>query len=64
MEYWSDMCTKESTGTCALCDALAECDRFIRRWFKGGLFSDGIRVLRQWWCPVPCTEIRHKDVVR
>jgi uncharacterized protein YjbI with pentapeptide repeats len=58
------LCTKEATGKCALCDVLAERDQFIRRWFKGGLFIDGIRALRQWWCSVPCTEIRHKDVVR
>ena len=66
MEHCNELCTKEATGKCALCDALAERDRFIRLWFKGGLFIDGIRVLRQWCYPVPYTytELRHKDVVR
>jgi hypothetical protein len=47
MEYWRDMCTKASTGICALCDALAERDRFIRFWFQGGLFIDGVRALKR-----------------
>jgi Pentapeptide repeats (8 copies) len=64
MEHCNELCTKEATGKCALCDALAERDRFIRLWFKGGLFIDGIRVLRRWCYPVSYTEIRHKDVVR
>jgi hypothetical protein len=40
MEPCNELCTKEATGTCALCDKLAERDQFIRRWFKGGLFSE------------------------
>ena len=39
---WDDLCTKEATGQCAMCDALAERDRFERFWFQGGLFIDGI----------------------
>ena len=69
------LCTKDATGTCALCDALAERDRFVRRWFKGGLFLDCYdwlipRLQDQskapgcWLYPVPRTEVRHKDVVR
>ena len=33
---WDDLCTKEATGQCALCDKLAERERFEQRWFKGG----------------------------
>jgi hypothetical protein len=40
MDRCNDLCTKEATGTCAHCDALAERDRFERFWFKGGLFLD------------------------
>ena len=61
---WDDLCTKEATGQCAMCDALAERDRFERFWVQGGLFIDGIQILRLWWCPAPCVEVRHKDVVR
>ena len=64
MARCNELCTKETTGTCALCDALAARKRFEWRWFKGGLFVDGIRVLRQWWYPVSRVEVRHKDVVR
>jgi hypothetical protein len=46
-ERCNELCTKASTGLCALCDALVERDRFIRRWFKGGLFIDGVRVLKE-----------------
>jgi hypothetical protein len=37
---WNDLCTKDATGTCAMCDTLAERDRFERRWFKGGVFVE------------------------
>jgi uncharacterized protein YjbI with pentapeptide repeats len=64
MERCNELCTKEATGACALCDKLAERDRFWEWWFKGGVFIEGLRVLRQWWYPIPRTEVRHKDVVR
>jgi hypothetical protein len=75
MSRCNEFCTKEATGTCALCDALAERERFIRVWFKGGLFLDCYDWLIPWlqdqskapgcWLyPVPHTEVRHKDVVR
>jgi uncharacterized protein YjbI with pentapeptide repeats len=35
MDQCNEFCTKDSTSHCALCDALAERDRFIRFWFKG-----------------------------
>jgi hypothetical protein len=40
MERCNELCTKEATGQCALCDTLAERDRFIQKWFKGGWFSE------------------------
>jgi hypothetical protein len=40
MSRCNDLYTKDATGTCALCDSLAEADQFVRRWFKGGLFLD------------------------
>src|SRR5262249_3314598 len=43
MDRCNDLCTKEATGTCALCDVLAERDRFLRFWFQGGLFGAGIQ---------------------
>ena len=42
MDRCNELCTKDATGTCALCEARAEADRFIRFWFQGGLFIDGI----------------------
>jgi hypothetical protein len=41
----NELCAKETTGQCTLCDALAERDRFERLWFKGGLFVDGAKTL-------------------
>src|SRR5215471_1532046 len=64
MDRCNELCTKATTGTCAVCEAWAEADRFVRFWFKGGWVIDGICVLRQWWSPVPRTEVRHKDVVQ
>jgi len=53
------LCTKDATGTCALCDVLAERDVFVRRWLKGGCFVDGFQALRRklsgsssFWTPV------------
>ena len=46
MSRCNELCTKEATGTCALCDALAERERFIRVWLKGGFLVDGFQALR------------------
>ena len=73
----NELCTKEATDQCALCDALDERDRFERFWFKGGLFIDGVRALKRgkmrlldqskvpggWLYPVPRVGERHQDVV-
>jgi hypothetical protein len=80
MDRCTEFCTKDATGTCALCEARAEAERFIRFWFQGGLFVDGVRALKRgmmrlwdrsqaplcWWYPVPRRdwEVRHQDVVR
>ena len=47
MDRCNDLCTKNATGTCAVCEALAERDRFLRFWFQGGLFVDGLRALKR-----------------
>ena len=47
MARCTELCTKDTTGMCAFCEALAERDRFIRFWFQGGLFIDGIRALKR-----------------
>jgi len=31
----TELCTKDATGTCAVCEALAERDRFLRFWRSG-----------------------------
>jgi hypothetical protein len=75
MERCNDRCTKDVTGTCALCEARTGADRFVRPWFKGGLFLDCRNWLTarlqdqskapvNWLYPVPRVEVRHKDVVR
>ncbi len=43
----NELCTKETTGQCAVCEALAEHERFIQFWFKGGLLLEGIRALKR-----------------
>src|SRR2546425_995380 len=48
MDHCNDLCTKDATGTCAVCEARAEADRFLRFWFQGGLFVDGVHALKQW----------------
>ena len=47
MARCNELCTKDITGSCAVCEARAEADRFIRFWFQGGLFIDGLRALRR-----------------
>jgi len=80
MARCNELCTKDTTGTCAVCEALAERDRFLRFWFQGGLFIASVRALKRgimrlrdrskaplcWWYPVPHRdwEVRHQDVVR
>jgi uncharacterized protein YjbI with pentapeptide repeats len=41
------LCTKDTTGTCAACEAWAEADRFFRFWFQGGLFVDGVHAMQR-----------------
>ena len=47
MDRCNELCTKATTGTCAVCEAVAERERFIRVWFKGGLFIDGMHVMQR-----------------
>jgi len=46
MERCNELCTQEATGQCALCDALAERDRFIWLWMKGGFLREGMRAMQ------------------
>ena len=64
MDCCNELCTKETTGSCALCEALAERDRFEQFWFQKKRFCEGFHVLRQWWYFVPHEELRDSDVVR
>ena len=66
MDRCNELCTKDTTGYCALCEALAERDRFERLWFQKGVFRRGFHILRQWLYPVPRRdwEVRHQAVVR
>ena len=43
MDRCNELCTKDATGHCAACEALAERDRFLRFWFGGGLFQASIQ---------------------
>jgi len=47
MDRCSDLCTKDTIGTCALCEARAEANRFLWFWFKGGLFIDGMHAMQR-----------------
>src|SRR5215510_2930502 len=47
MDRCNELCTKEATGQCALCEALAERDRFIRLWLKGGFLREGLRAMQR-----------------
>src|SRR5262245_45920141 len=47
MARCNELCTKDTTGHCAVCEVRAEADRFFRFWFKGGWFLDGIRALKR-----------------
>src|SRR5262245_24940363 len=60
----NELCTQDATGTCALCEALAERDRFERLWFQKEVVCHGFHGLRQWWYLDPHEGIRHTDVVR
>ena len=64
MAHCNELCTKDATGTCTVCEALAERDRFERLWFQKEVFLWGFHVLRQWWYPVRLEAPRHTDVVR
>src|SRR2546427_648287 len=48
MDRCNELCTKDITDYCALCEALAERDRFERVWFQKEVFLRGFQVLRQW----------------
>ena len=39
MDRCNELCTKDATGTRALCEELTKHDRFIRFWLEGGLFG-------------------------
>ena len=47
MDRCNDLCTRETTGQCSLCEALAERDRFIRLWMKGGFLREGLRAMQR-----------------
>src|SRR2546430_715620 len=47
MDRCNELCTKDVTGTCTVCEALAERDRFLRFWFQGGLFVDGVHAMQR-----------------
>ena len=47
MDRCNELCTKDATGACTLCEALAERDRFLRFWFQGGLFVDGMHAMQK-----------------
>ena len=47
MDRCNELCTKDATGTCAVCEALAERNRFLRFWFQGGLFVDGLQAMQK-----------------
>ena len=64
MDHCNERCTKDATGTCTVCEALAERDRFERLWFQKEVFLRGFHVLRQWWYLVRLEAPRHTDVVR
>jgi uncharacterized protein YjbI with pentapeptide repeats len=44
----TELCTKATTGVCALCEALAERERFERVWLKGGWLRDRLRARTPW----------------
>jgi len=46
MDRCNELCTKETTGYCALCAALAERERFIAWWMKGGVLRAGMRAVQ------------------
>jgi hypothetical protein len=64
MDRCNELCTRDITGSCAVCEARAVANRFMRLWFKGRVFIGGLERLQQWWSLGPAEEVRHKDVVR
>jgi steroid delta-isomerase-like uncharacterized protein len=60
MDRCNEFCTKEATGQCALCEALAERDRFIRLWMKGGFLREGLRAMQRGFSREP---EEHKAVI-
>ena len=47
MDRCNDLCTRETTGQCALCEALAERERFVRLWLKGGFLGEGWHAMQR-----------------
>lgn len=47
MDRCNDFCTRETIGQCALCEALAERERFVRLWLKGGFLGEGLRAMQR-----------------
>jgi hypothetical protein len=47
MQRCNELCTKETIGACAVCEALAERGRFERFWFQGGVFVDGMHAMQR-----------------
>ena len=43
MDRCNELCTKEITGECALCETLAARDQFLRFWLGGGWFRVSIQ---------------------
>jgi predicted ester cyclase len=60
MDRCNDLCTRETTGQCALCEALAERERFVRLWLKGGFLGEGLRAMQRGFSRQPEA---HKAVV-
>src|SRR5258706_15645789 len=56
MDRCTEACTRETTGHCALCDVLAERDRFIRLWMKGGFLGEALRAVQRGFSRAPQTQ--------
>ena len=52
----SEYCTRETTGQCALCDALEERDRFLRLWIKGDFVREGLRAVQRGFSRAPAAQ--------
>lgn len=61
MDRCTEYCTREATGHCTLCDALAERDRFLRLWMKGGVLRETLHAVQRGFSREPEA---HETVVR